>query len=195
MQHLETVPAPQQRRAATAVAEAAAAHCRAADYEQVAEVGGDARCKGGGDGGVSSVREARQAWGTSATHAPRDGDNMEAEEEEEGEEEEEEEVEEASVTRTIVREGRLPGSDLERDLSLGSLSLHSTYRSVKCRRVVLEELRRLYVAADDCNGYRHSESQKLVALEQVGGGDAARLGLLRSLMQRTLFHHHCRCLH
>ena len=114
---------------------------------------------------------------------------------EEEEKEEEEEEEEASVTRPIVREGRLPVSDLQRDLSLGSLSLHSTYRSVQFRRVVLEELRRLYVAADDYNGYRHSESQKRVALEHVGGGDAARLGLLQSLTQRTLFHHYCRCIH
>ena len=86
---------------------------------------------------MSSVREGRQAWGTPATHALRDGDNMEEEEKEE-----EEEEEEASVTRPIVREGRLPVSDLQRDLSLGSLSLHSTYRSVQFRRVVLEELRR-----------------------------------------------------
>jgi hypothetical protein len=51
-------------------------------------------------------QQLRQAWGTPATYALQEEE--EEEEEEEGEEEEEE---------PMVREGRLPVSDLERDLS------------------------------------------------------------------------------
>lgn len=79
--------------------------------------------------------------------------------------------------------------DYQVDLS-NPESLHARHRSVKFRSRMLEHLRHLYVDNDHIS-HLHSQSDKgLSVLESVGGGEAARLGL--SLVQRLLYHHHCK---
>jgi hypothetical protein len=69
-------------------------------------------------------------------------------------------------------------------------SLLTRYQGVKSRCKVLAHLRKLYVDNDHIP-HQYSESSKgLAVLEEVGGGEAARLGLSR--MQALFYHHHCK---
>jgi len=69
-------------------------------------------------------------------------------------------------------------------------SLRSRHRGVKSRTSILAHLRHLYVANDHVSHHYSQGRKGMSVLEDVGGGEAARLGLSR--VQRLLFHRHCK---
>ena len=80
-------------------------------------------------------------------------------------------------------DGTVGGSDFP-------LSLLSRYQGVKSRCQVLAHLRKLYVDNDHVSHHYSKSRNGLAVLEELGGGEAARLGLSR--MQALFYHHHCK---
>ena len=126
----------------------------------------------GGTAGVARDRDVRVAWGS--TEERDSGDIM-------GVGGEAEMMDTVDEHTEAAGEGWGLGAAVDRRMR---------YRLVWHRTRILGQLRHLYVDNDHIS-HRFSQSEKgLTVLEDVGGGEAARLGL--NGVQRLLYRHHCK---
>ena len=126
----------------------------------------------GGSTGVARDRDVRVAWGNTEGRDPGVISGV---------------GDEAEMMDTVDQHTEAAGEGW----GLGAAAdRRIRYRLVWHRTRILGQLRRLYVDNDHIS-HRFSQSEKgLTVLEDVGGGEAARLGL--NGVQRLLYRHHCK---